>query len=603
MAERSRVSRMTPEDHDIRRAYEVETLASIATAMNAARDRGRIVKEILYSVLGTFGLRGGAVYLHQEGGLPGRFSLMEGKGGQWPRQLILTTTLHERFLDDPHPCNLHHLWKQESLEQPFVEGVQILRHCENPILAPIIAHKQWLGLLVGGERLTGKPLSGDDRRFLYILANQAAIALTNAAQFEQLRSAKEELDRRVFHLITLADFCRETLAIFQWDEVAHNILYTALGHLGIQNGVLFRYHDQSNRFVRMVGRGDFEREPLHIETARLRELAAQCEQTPWPFRIEELPQPELGLELGHAGVRVLVPVRIQNTVEVLALLGEKISGRPFATDDLEFLNVLANQAAIAIENLRLHENKVAAERMTAVGETVANLSHDINGILHSLQAAGRRIESWAESLSTPSPLDPARLEEFHRWWTIIRQNESRISDLVTNLVEFSKPRRPADEPVHLSHLAGEAVAAKQAEHEGETVVIALDKRQQPPEIRGDSLRLYRVLVNLIDNAVDAVVDQPEGRVTVETDAAPGKAIVRVRDNGRGIPREDLPLIWKRLFSTKTGGAGTGLGLANARKIVEEHGGRIEVESELNKGSTFTVFLPARPPAGEIGGRG
>jgi two-component system, NtrC family, sensor kinase len=113
-------------------------------------------------------------------------------------------------------------------------------------------------------------------------------------------------------------------------------------------------------------------------------------------------------------------------------------------------------------------------------------------------------------------------------------------------------------------------------------------------VEHDPAQILQVLVNLLLNAIQAVPG--EGRVGLEVARGDRFAVIRVSDTGRGIAPENLPNLFRPFFTTK--GQGTGLGLSLARRIVEDHGGRIEVQSQLGKGSEFRVWLPLRRAEGE-----
>ena len=119
-----------------------------------------------------------------------------------------------------------------------------------------------------------------------------------------------------------------------------------------------------------------------------------------------------------------------------------------------------------------------------------------------------------------------------------------------------------------------------------------------PSIQASPSELQQVLLNLVNNAIDAI-ERPGGTVTVTTRPDGDEVVLEVQDTGKGIPEANLARIFDPFFTTKPVGQGTGLGLSICYGIVEKMGGRITVESEIEKGTTFTVFLPREAPAGEV----
>jgi two-component system sensor histidine kinase HydH len=119
------------------------------------------------------------------------------------------------------------------------------------------------------------------------------------------------------------------------------------------------------------------------------------------------------------------------------------------------------------------------------------------------------------------------------------------------------------------------------------IEVELKKNPDLPEVEHDGDQIHQVLLNLLLNSIQAIDGQ--GKIAVGLEARDGMAAISVSDTGRGISAEDLPNIFRPFYTTK--GNGTGLGLSLARRIVEEHQGRIEVTSSVGKGTKFTVLLP------------
>ena len=220
---------------------------------------------------------------------------------------------------------------------------------------------------------------------------------------------------------------------------------------------------------------------------------------------------------------------------------------------------------------------------------VANASHELKTPVAAVRAL-------AETLLTALPDDP---EAGRRFAERIARETERLDALAGDLLDLSRVERGAldVEPVDLVGLVKEVVGgyADRAEERR----IRLDAELQPAvAMRGDRAQLGLLLSNLIDNALRYT--PAKGTVRVRLDAAEGRAVLQVADNGEGIPTSELPRIFERFYrvdkarTRQTGG--TGLGLAIVRHVAEAHGGAVRVGSELGRGSTFTVALPlAGPP--------
>ena len=220
---------------------------------------------------------------------------------------------------------------------------------------------------------------------------------------------------------------------------------------------------------------------------------------------------------------------------------------------------------------------------------VANASHELKTPVAAVRAL-------AETLLTALPDDP---EAGRRFAERIARETERLDALAGDLLDLSRVERGTldVEPVDLVGLVKEVVGgyADRAEERR----IRLDAELQPAvAMRGDRAQLGLLLSNLIDNALRYT--PAKGTVRVRLDAAEGRAVLQVADNGEGIPASELPRIFERFYrvdkarTRQTGG--TGLGLAIVRHVAEAHGGAVRVGSELGRGSTFTVTLPlAGPP--------
>ena len=260
----------------------------------------------------------------------------------------------------------------------------------------------------------------------------------------------------------------------------------------------------------------------------------------------------------------------------------------FTEDHLALAIAIAHQAALAVEETRYHQAMVQAERLAAIGQTIAALSHHIKNILQGLRSGGDILN-----------MGLAEKDEvlMQKGWRIVQKNQGKISDLVMDMLSYSKEREPAVEMTDLNALTREVleVVEGRARERG----TRLEASYQPlPKVQADPQGLHHALLNVVSNALDAVEDRPDARVTVTTSPDPddGWACVVVHDNGPGIPAEKVDDIFKPFVSTK-GAKGTGLGLPVSRKILREHGGDILVQTQLGKGSRFLLRLPLKSPLG------
>jgi signal transduction histidine kinase len=238
---------------------------------------------------------------------------------------------------------------------------------------------------------------------------------------------------------------------------------------------------------------------------------------------------------------------------------------------------------------RLHRTQMSrAEHLATLGELATGLAHEIRNPLAGIAGV---IEIVGRDLPATSPARAVVKD--------VRREITRISRTLTDLLETARPRRPEVRLSNLNTTVEHAVMLARQQVLSRPIKIELQKSLDLPEVEHDSDQIHQVLLNLLLNAVQAM--QGPGTVNVGIGSRDSFARVAVSDTGRGIPPQNLPNIFRPFYTTK--GGGTGLGLSLARRIVEDHHGRIEVASAVGKGSTFTVLLPFQIPPVKIDASG
>jgi two-component system cell cycle sensor histidine kinase/response regulator CckA len=309
----------------------------------------------------------------------------------------------------------------------------------------------------------------------------------------------------------------------------------------------------------------------------------------WEFRAVQKSDPKL------SRIPVLA-VSADGSAKAAAIDAEAYLRKPLSTDAL--LGTISRILG-EMERRRLLGRLEEAERFAALGRLAASVGHEINNPLAYVamnvdQAMSEvdRLFAGGDSGDGPgdlpsSPLLPALLRE-------CRVGLDRIRDVVRDLQHLSRRAEVRRETFSLYDLVEEslAMARNQVEHRARVRKRYADGLR----VYGDRSALGQVVLNLILNAAQAL---PEGRaqaneVTLTTYARDGHVHVEVADSGPGIPPQVLPHIFDPFYTTKPIGEGTGLGLAVSCRIVTDHGGRIDVESEVGRGSLFRVVLPAAP---------
>jgi len=236
---------------------------------------------------------------------------------------------------------------------------------------------------------------------------------------------------------------------------------------------------------------------------------------------------------------------------------------------------------------RLHRTQMSrAEHLATLGEMATGLAHEIRNPLAGIAGV---IEIIGRDLPSSSPARAVVKD--------VRQEIARINHIVTDLLQTARPHPPTVRKSDLNTTVEHAVMLGRQQAMAKSVEIELHKDSTLPEVEHDGDQIHQVLLNLLLNALQAL-DSPSGghhgKITVTVKPQGSAAVVEVSDNGRGIAPDHLPNIFRPFYTTK--GDGTGLGLSLARRIVEDHHGRIDVSSALGKGTTFAVVLPLQRSA-------
>jgi two-component system NtrC family sensor kinase len=243
-------------------------------------------------------------------------------------------------------------------------------------------------------------------------------------------------------------------------------------------------------------------------------------------------------------------------------------------------------------NVMAHQ-VIETGRLASIGELAAGIAHEINNpVAIMVQEAG-----WIDDLlGEDEPCSPENLEEIGRAVSQIRTQGDRCKEITYKLLSFARKTDPTVREVNLNEVVDEVIGLTSQKTRYANVLIETELSPDLPTIQASASELQQVLLNLVNNAIDAI-ESSGGVVTVATRPAGDEVVLEVRDTGKGIPEANLARIFDPFFTTKPVGHGTGLGLSICFGIVEKMGGRITVESEIEKGSTFTVFLPREAHAG------
>lgn len=298
---------------------------------------------------------------------------------------------------------------------------------------------------------------------------------------------------------------------------------------------------------------------------------------------------------------LIVPIRVESEVRGVINVSKQRGGKCFTEDDLSVLSTLANQSALVLQKIELWEDLqeqvvklenalielrqtqaelVQSEKLASIGQLAGGIAHEIN---NPLQVILGRVELLLQQTPTDSP-------QANHMRSMLEHTE-RIAAIVSSLLRYAR-RQPEEEndQVTLDDAVRDAARLLENQLNLDNVQLIMDLSSPNAIVTGSRVKIQQVFMNLLINAHQAT-RSTGGQLRVASTLESGQVIVTVSDTGAGIPEDHLSRIFEPFFTTKTEGEGTGLGLFVTYGIVESHGGRIEVESQVGRGTTFTVTFP------------
>lgn len=305
-----------------------------------------------------------------------------------------------------------------------------------------------------------------------------------------------------------------------------------------------------------------------------------------------------GQSILQAGVKEALCVPMQGRMNLLGAIYLDVTSRSarassetdstsqHLTDEkLRLLTAVARQCALAIENFRYQQSLVNAERLAAIGQTIATLSHHIKNILQGVRGGSYLIDMGLQQHED---------EMIRKGWTLVEKNQDKIYNLVMDMLTFSKEREPSIEYLSPNQIVEDVVELMGPHAQEYNVTLSFRPDKQMPDSSFDPDGIHRAVLNIVTNAIDASQQEEDEQGTVEVvtsyQSDQQEIIVQVIDNGPGIPPELRERIFN-VFESSKGSKGTGIGLAVSRKILREHGGDISLQDAEPHGSCFTLRWP------------
>jgi signal transduction histidine kinase len=384
------------------------------------------------------------------------------------------------------------------------------------------------------------------------------------------------------------------VSILDLQSLSKRIIDTIAQTMGVEKASLFLMNEekggyvlQESRNIKMASQTPLlpKGDPLPRYLQKIGEIIVREEL----IKGANIPELKSVIEqMGLLGAEVSIPLISKGQLIGMINLSQKFDKDIYYHEDIELLSTLANQTTIAIENANLYEDLKKsksymrrADRLASLGTLTAGLAHEIRNPLVAIK--------------TFTQLLPERLEdeEFRSHFLNIASSEvDRISSLITELLEFARPSDPKMEFEDINSILDGMILLVSTETKKKQINILKNYITNLPPIKIDREQIKQVFLNFLLNSIEATPERGEMTVKTRSFVKPGgEPYIQIEftDNGRGIPAEHLEDIFTPFFTTKD--KGSGLGLSISHQIVQDHRGYIDVESELNKGTSFFINLP------------
>jgi two-component system, NtrC family, sensor kinase len=472
------------------------------------------------------------------------------------------------------------------------------------VSVPMLREGEAVGAINVNRREPGR-FSDAEVELLKTFADQAVIAIENVRLFKELEARTADLTRSVEQLTALGEVGRAVSSTLDLGTVLTTIVSRAVQLSGLDGGVVFEYDENTEEFVQRVATETGAALAEARRTTRIRKgegVLGQTAITLEPVQVPDITVPgayagRLRETLIESGVRAILAVPMVREGQIIGCLGVT-RNRPgeFPAETIELLRTFATQSALAIQNARLFQEIEDKSRQLEAAsrhksEFLANMSHELRTPLNA-------VIGFSEVLI--QRMFGALNDKQDEYLKDIYASGQHLLSLINDILDLSKIEAGRMElvpaPFHLPTALDNAVILVKERAARHGITLALDVAPRLGEIVGDERKVKQVLLNLLSNAVKFT---PEGgRISLRARLTDRAVEIAVTDTGIGIAPEDQAAIFeefRQVGSDETRKLeGTGLGLTLAKKFVELHGGRIWVDSELGRGSTFTFTLPVRP---------
>jgi signal transduction histidine kinase len=415
------------------------------------------------------------------------------------------------------------------------------------------------------------------------------------SRINELTELNRRLKKKIFDLHTVFELSRQMISFLDLDSLLENILLTCVQQLearGAFISVQSSPSDKSLSFLKSKGIEMPDRWVLLLDS----NLANYLANKKRPLLVKEIIQelksyPEELKSEKQLKAEVVAPLVIKDSLRGILLLSDKVSGLPYKDDDLEFLSILVNQVAVAVENTLLYQSEkkvnselkkaqqqlAQAEKLAALGQLSAAIAHEVNNPLGI-------IKNYLAILSQS-------IKKTDKSWSylkVVKEEVDRIARIIKQLLDFYHPKAETRTLTDIGFLLEDTLIFIEEQFSKSKIRIVKKIASNLPMIEAFPDELRQVFLNLLMNSRDSM--PKGGKIEISARLEKDRLEIEFKDTGSGIEEKDLPRIFEPFYTTKDKGSGLGLWISN--EIIKRHGGEIKVKNrEDRKGTCFNLILP------------
>jgi signal transduction histidine kinase len=403
---------------------------------------------------------------------------------------------------------------------------------------------------------------------------------------------------------TLVQFSRSLVSILELKPLTKEIVHTLARVMDIKTASVFVLDNEHGVYAMAAYYGGATNEPteaVQVDSELARELMnaemALVQEEVAYGATKDANMPVL-TALKALDAEVCIPLLNKDRLVGFCNLGQRVNHGMYSTEELGLLRTLAQHAAIAIDNALLYEDLRRSQLLMRRTDRLRSLETMAGGFAHEIRNPLTSIKTFIQ-LAPDRRDDTEFMEQFSQ---VVCEDVERIERLIHEILDYARYMTPKLTLENLNDVVASCLYFVEVKASSKSIAIQRELDLEIPSVRLDRQQIKQVLLNLLLNAMEAIGDRG-GHLSVKTRnlVKHGKEAwvqIEVEDSGPGILPKDLEHIFDPFYSTKHASGerqGTGLGLTIAHQIIQEHGGYIEVSSEIERGTSFLVNLPVNPP--------